>query len=273
MEYRSTVEAGSDSGIEDAALQNEEGDYVPQTMVRASDFSPKHRRTSWDARFPKTIFENDPQPFTPHLRLYDRRMSDPGRPSVSPSRSRTHLRHDVSDPCVEEVEDEDELGESLDQPRIAHIRNSLLGVESATSSRAAVAARSLSPGRSRPRERSPLTSSLAAMRRTQRSFSLPNSDGAFIEINEALGALAVSRPAVASGLAVSRPAVASAQVSRSPVIVAENAAVKGHSLLVPAPVQGRRRSMSMEPGFLEAIAEEGNINRTSRRFSTPHLNT
>ena len=266
MEYKTPAEGGSDSGIEDAALLSEEGDYVPQTMIRAGDFSPKHRRPSWDARFPKTIYENELQAaaFSPHYRLHERRMSDPGRLSISPNRSRTRLRHDVSDPCVEEVEDEDEV---LDQPRIAHIRNTLLHVDCPT--RVAMTTRSLSPGRSRPRDRSPLTPCMSAVKRTQRSFSLPNSSGAFIEINEAMGALAVSRPPVVGALAA-----AAARPLAHTDATKTGAGKPGacHSLLVPAPVQGRRRSISMEPGALEAIAEEGN-SKTNRRFSTPHLQT
>lgn len=94
--------------------------------------------------------------------------------------------------------------------------------------------------RSRSREKSLPSFAYPRRKHPQRSMSLPCSELAVLGIGEAIGALAVK--------------------SSSMPFKAEL-----------TPPSRRRRSVSIEPNSLEAIAEEGSSNRCSRRFSTSEV--
>ena len=166
-------------------------------------------------------------------RLRSRRRSDPGRISVSPLRSRLRLDSDM---ISEDGSSDDEFGKhKLSNPRLTAIKCSREVEEIAD-----VAELATVYAKERPRSRSP---HLLAARRKGRSQSLPGPDPALIEIGEAIGAVAVSKPEPL--LEVPR--------ATSPV----------------GSVPRRRRSVSVECTPLEAIVEEGITQRNSRRFSTP----
>ena len=277
IRIRASAEGGSDSGIEDPALLSEESDVVPQTMVRSSDLSPRHRRPSWDARYPRTIYENKHLSQTsaavthlqlPHVR--SRRMSDPGVKAKL-----AHARHhDVTDEAREEDDEFDE-----DAPAYASRRSSL------TSLHAPYARTALSTRLSRTRERASSSGALPPIvRRSHRSFSLPSPDGVVMEINEAVGALAISRsssdkPSVRiEPIPPPQHALASSDVtSKHCSFSAKMSTGSGQmpSFLLVPPAAGacvRRRSLSTEPySGLESIEEEAGSSRYNRRYSTPHL--
>ena len=277
VRIRSSTEAGSDSGIEDPSLLSEESDVVPHTIVRSSELSPRHRRPSWDARYPKTIYETSMATAltsASHLQLpqvRNRRMSDPGLKAPRSTRAR------ACDVREQRHEEDDEFDEHA--PVYATRRSSL------TTLHTPLARTALATRMSRSRERASSSGALPPLvRRSQRSFSLPNSDGVVMEINEAVGALAISRVPIEKPTVRIEPSPDSHMHHTDADVIAKHSnfsakfAAGVHaqvpSILLMPPAAGacvRRRSLSIEPSGLEAIEEEAGCSRYSRRYSTPQL--
>jgi hypothetical protein len=146
-------------------------------------------------------------------RLRNRRQSDPGRISVSPIR----LRARALDNEIAETE------ELCHHPRLHALRSISMTVPEEMTPEE-------EEERSRPRER--------ARQRAMRSNSLPTGDGpGFLEIGEAIGAVAMTQPPT----------------------IAELPPLVENITLSPNLMQARRRrSISMESTSLEAIDEDNN---------------
>lgn len=225
------AEAPANMADDDVGMEDEKRDTIPAYIVRAAEISPKHRLYI-DAHYPRMIVD-EVSPTHPHLpglwgaRRGDRRMSDPGRLSVSPCRvMRPRIGSCVSEQHLLQSEPIAEESLPLGHPRLQELRTPPPAEED-----------QFPNCRSRPREKSlPAWGHFMARRQAQRSMSLPCSDQVVLEVGEAIGALAI----------------------RSPTLT---------------PPSRRRRSVSIEPNSLEAIAEEGGLGPRppGRRYSTSHV--